>query len=185
MRLVNLGLSTFADALRAQGASVVEVDWRPPPADLVGVLTRLWADDRVDAANAEVVRRIEDVAPCAATVAPAGEVVPGLRDGLLLHSGPAISWQRVCDPQRRALTAAAVFEGWASDREDAEQRLASGEIASPQITRYSPRCSTSAASSPSMPNRSTIRTSRLPSSPGAARTASTSAFRSDIGGIEP
>ena len=129
MRVVNLGLSTFADALRAQGASVVEVDWRPPPADLVDVLTRLWADDRVDAANAEVVRRIESVAPSAVTVAPAGEVVPGLRDGLLLHSGPAISWDRVCDPQRRALTAAAVFEGWASGREEAEQRLATGEIA--------------------------------------------------------
>ena len=27
---VNVGLSTFADALRAQDAPVVEVDWRPP-----------------------------------------------------------------------------------------------------------------------------------------------------------
>ena len=27
---INVGLSTFADALRAQGAPVVEVDWRPP-----------------------------------------------------------------------------------------------------------------------------------------------------------
>jgi hypothetical protein len=127
---VNLGLSTFADALRDQGASVVEVDWRPPAADLVDVLKRLWGahGDRVAAANDEVVRRIEDAAPCAITVAPAGEVVPGLRDGLLLHSGPPIAWERVCDPQRRALTAAAVFEGWAADRDDAADRLAQGEI---------------------------------------------------------
>jgi uncharacterized protein DUF1116 len=125
---VNLGLSTFADALRDQGAPVVEVDWRPPPADLVEVLTRLWCD-RVGAANAEVVRRIEAAAPRAVTVARAGAVVPGLRDGLLLHSGPAVAWERVCDPQRRALVAAALFEGWASDRDDAARRLASGEIA--------------------------------------------------------
>jgi uncharacterized protein DUF1116 len=125
---VNLGLSVFADALRDQGAPVVEIDWRPPPADLVDVLTRLWGD-RVSAANEQVVARIEDVAPCAVTVAPAGEVVPRLRDGLLLHSGPPIEWPRVCDPQRRALTAAAVFEGWASDREDAARRLDAGEIA--------------------------------------------------------
>src|SRR5687767_2760159 len=111
---VNLGLGTFAEALRAQGASVVEIDWRPPPTDLVEVLTRLWGD-RVDAANAEVVRRLEAATPCALTVAPAREVVPGMRDGLLLHSGPAIDFALVCDPQRRALTAAAVFEGWASD----------------------------------------------------------------------
>ena len=128
VQAVNLGLSTFADALRDQGAPVVEVDWRPPPADLVGVLTRLWGD-RVAAANAEVVKRVEAVAPRAVTVRPAREVVPGMRDGLLLHSGPPIEWSRVCDPQRRALTAAAVFEGWASDRDDAAERLARGEIA--------------------------------------------------------
>ncbi|HEX5780499.1 MAG TPA: DUF1116 domain-containing protein, partial [Solirubrobacteraceae bacterium] len=128
MTFVNLGLSTFADALRAQGAPVVEIDWRPPPADLVEPLTRLWGD-RVAAANAEVVERVEAANPCAVTVAPAREVVPGLGDGLLLHSGPPIEWERVCDPQRRALTAAAVFEGWASDREDAARRLADGEIA--------------------------------------------------------
>lgn len=125
---VNLGVATFADALRAQGAPVVEVDWRPPPADLVAPLTRLWSD-RVAAANAAVVDRVEAATPCAVTVAPAREVVPDLRDGLLLHSGPPIAWERVCDPQRRALAAAAVFEGWAADREDAARRLADGEIA--------------------------------------------------------
>ena len=127
MTFVNLGLSTFADALRAQGAPVVEIDWRPPPADLVDVLKRLWSD-RVAAANAEVVERLEGVVPCAVTVAPARDVVPGLRDGLLLHSGPPIEWERVCDPQRRALVAAALFEGWAGDRDDAVRRLESGEI---------------------------------------------------------
>jgi hypothetical protein len=127
VQAVNLGLSTFADALRDQGASVVEVDWRPPPADLVDVLTRLWGD-RVAVANAEVVERIEAAAPCAVTVAPAGDVVPRLRDGLLLHSGPPIEWERVCDPQRRALIAAVLFEGWAGDRDDAVRRLERGEI---------------------------------------------------------
>jgi Protein of unknown function (DUF1116) len=54
--------------------------------------------------------------------------VPGLRDGLLLHSGPPIGWGRACDPQRRALVAAAVFEGWAGDREGAARMLEAGEI---------------------------------------------------------
>jgi hypothetical protein len=131
VQAVNLGLSTFAVALRDQGAPVVEVDWRPPAPELLGVLTHLWGaqGDRISAANAEVVRRIEAAAPCAVTVARAGAVVPGLRDGLLLHAGPPIEWERVCDPQRRALTAAALFEGWASDRDDAARRLERGEIA--------------------------------------------------------
>jgi hypothetical protein len=131
---VNLGLSTFADALRAQGASVVEVDWRPPAggdASAVALLTSLWGrhGDAIAAANARAVAAIEGSVPLALTVAPAGTVVPGLREGVLLHSGPPIEWERVCDPQRRALTAAAVFEGWAPDRADAARRIASGEIA--------------------------------------------------------
>ena len=54
----------FAEALRDQGAPVVEVDWRPPaggdPA-AIALLTRLWGahGDRVAAANADAVARIE------------------------------------------------------------------------------------------------------------------------------
>jgi hypothetical protein len=130
---VNVGLATFADALREQGAPVVAVDWRPPAdgdPSMLAVLERLWGaqGDRVAAANAAAVERIETAAPYAVAVAPAAGVVPGLRDGLLLHSGPPIDWRRVCDPQRRALCAAAVFEGWAPDRAAAERLLAAGEI---------------------------------------------------------
>ncbi len=131
---VSLGLSIFADALRDQGVEVAEVDWRPPAGgdpELLAPLTRLWGEhgDRVAAANDEAVSRMERCVPQAVTVAPARAVVPGLREGLLLHSGPPIEFARVCDPQRRALTAAAVFEGWAPDRESAERLLAGGEIA--------------------------------------------------------
>ena len=45
---------------------------------------------------------------------------PGCATALLLHSGPPITWDRVCDPQRRALLAAVLFEGWAPDRAAAD-----------------------------------------------------------------
>ncbi|MDA0159677.1 DUF1116 domain-containing protein [Solirubrobacter ginsenosidimutans] len=130
---VNLGLSTFADALRAQDAPVVQVDWRPPAggdATMLDVLTRLWGRHGrvVGAANADAVARIEGCSPRAVTVAAASSVVPGLEDGVLLHSGPPIAWERVCDPQRRALLAAVVFEGWAASRAEAASLLERGEI---------------------------------------------------------
>jgi hypothetical protein len=130
---VNLGLDQFADALREQGAPVVQVDWRPPAggdAAMLDVLTRLWGrhGSRVSAANAEAVRRIEGCAPVAVTVARAGDVIPGLADGTLLHSGPPITWDRVCDPQRRAMLAAVLFEGWASSRSEAAALFERGEI---------------------------------------------------------
>jgi hypothetical protein len=130
---VNVGLASFGEAVRAQGSEVLDVDWRPPaggdPA-LIGLLERLWGahGPRVDEANREVVRRIEASRPVAVTVAPAGEVIDGLGDRMLLHSGPAIGFDRVCDPQRRAMAAACVFEGWAVHRDEAEGLLATGAV---------------------------------------------------------
>jgi hypothetical protein len=131
---VNVGLSTFADALRDQGAPVVDVDWRPPAggdADTVALLARLWGEhgDAIADANSRAVAAIEGASPRAVTVAPARDVVPGMRDGLLLHAGPPITLDRVCDPQRRALVAAVLFEGWADDRDSAAEVLARGEVA--------------------------------------------------------
>ena len=43
VRAVNVGLKLFGDALRAQGAAAVDVDWRIPAGgrpDLVRALTR-------------------------------------------------------------------------------------------------------------------------------------------------
>ena len=31
LKVVNIGISTFADDLRSQGVDVVHVDWKPPP----------------------------------------------------------------------------------------------------------------------------------------------------------
>jgi hypothetical protein len=130
---VNVGLRSFGEAVREQGAEALDVDWRPPaggdPA-MIGVLERLWGvhGRRVDDANREVVGRIEAARPQAITVAPAGNVISGLGDRMLLHAGPAIAYDRVCDPQRRAMAAACVFEGWAADRAEAQRLLAAGEV---------------------------------------------------------
>jgi hypothetical protein len=130
---VNVGLGSFADAVRTQGGEVAEVDWRPPgggDAAIVALLERAWGacGERIEQANAAAVRAIEAARPHAVTVAPAGQVIDGLGDRTLLHAGPPIAWERVCDPQRRALVAACLLEGWAPSREVAARRLADGEI---------------------------------------------------------
>lgn len=131
---VNVGLPLFAEAVRTQGAPVVDVDWRPPAGgdpDTVHALERLWGVHAglVEAANDEAVRRIESATPRAIAVARAGDALPVLGDRTLLHSGTAIEWDRMCGPQRRALAAACIFEGWARDREEAVALLASGGVA--------------------------------------------------------
>lgn len=134
VEVVNVGLPMFADAVADQGVPVQHVDWRPPAGgdpELVRALTTVYGGRAagIEAANAEVVRRLDTGAPSLVTVAPAADVVPGMAHRTLLHCGPAIDYDRVCDPLRRSMRAAAVAEGWAPDVAAADRMLAAGDIA--------------------------------------------------------
>jgi hypothetical protein len=153
---VNVGLASFGAALRDQGAAALDVEWRPPAGGdpkAVALLERLWGrhGELVDVANAEAVARIEAARPLAVTVAPAGEAIGGLSGRALLHSGPPITWDRVCDPQRRALAAACVFEGWARDRGEAAALLADGDVALSSGNEHGHVGAMTGVCSPSMP----------------------------------
>ena len=56
--------------------------------------------ERVEAGNEEAVRRLLGADPVLVDVAPASEVVDGLQERMILHSGPPIEWQRMCGAQR-------------------------------------------------------------------------------------
>jgi len=84
---------------------------------------------RINEANEEAFRRLTAGDPVLVDVAPAGEAIPGLRDRMILHSGPPVSWERMCGAQRGACIGMCLFEGWASDPGEAERLLASGAIA--------------------------------------------------------
>jgi hypothetical protein len=85
--------------------------------------------ERINAANDEAFRRIVASDPVLVDVAPASEVIPGLRDRMILHSGPPVAWSRMCGAQRGAAIGMCLFEGWAKDAAEAERMLGSGEIA--------------------------------------------------------
>src|ERR1700740_125757 len=85
--------------------------------------------ERINAANEEALRRIVAADPVLVDVAAAAKVIPGMRDRLILHSGPPIDWKRMCGAQKGAAIGMCLFEGWAKDREEAERLLASGAIA--------------------------------------------------------
>jgi hypothetical protein len=131
VRVVNVGLPLFAEAVRAQGAAAVAVDWRIPAggrSDLLAALARLYGPlaERVDAANREVLRRLDQGAPALVGVASAAEVVPGMGDRTVLHCGPPLAWEDFCDPLRRSARATVMAEGWAEDAAEADRLLAGG-----------------------------------------------------------
>jgi hypothetical protein len=82
----------------------------------------------VEAANGEAAARIAAADPVLVDVAPAGEVVEGLGEGLILHAGPPITWERMCGAQRGSVIGQILFEGWAKTPGEAERMAASGEV---------------------------------------------------------
>lgn len=131
--VVNVGLSVFGDALREQDVDVVDVDWRIPAGGddaLVDALTWLHGPraDTIHAANVEVVRRLDSAAPALHRVRRAGDVVPGMGERTILHSGPPLEFERFCDALRRSVTATAVSAGWADDANDVRALIEAGEI---------------------------------------------------------
>ena len=83
--IVAAGVDVFSDALRAQGAEVHDVDWRPPgfgdPADLAA----LALDPRRNSANRVAVERILAAGSQLVDVRPAREVI-GLADRYFLNA---------------------------------------------------------------------------------------------------
>ncbi|MDH4268234.1 MAG: DUF1116 domain-containing protein, partial [Deltaproteobacteria bacterium] len=83
---------------------------------------------KIEGANSEAVKRLNTADPALVDIAPAGEVIPGLQDKMILHSGPPVDWVHMCGAQRGAMMGAAIFERWAKDVDEALRLLESGEI---------------------------------------------------------
>ncbi|MES1244793.1 MAG: DUF1116 domain-containing protein [Acidobacteriota bacterium] len=82
----------------------------------------------INAANQTAVGRMISSRPMLTGVARAGDVVPGLRENLLLHAGPPIEWERMSGPLRGAVIGALIFEGLAKDEAGAVAMVERGEI---------------------------------------------------------
>jgi Protein of unknown function (DUF1116) len=131
--VVNVGLPLFAAAVAEQGRPAVQVDWRIPGGgrpEVVAALRRLSGPltDRIDAANAEVLRRLDTGTAMLTGISRAADVVPEMSGRTLLHPGPSLELAAACDPLRRSMRAAVVAEGWAATVADADTLLASGGV---------------------------------------------------------
>jgi hypothetical protein len=82
----------------------------------------------IEKANAEATERMMEARPVLVGLGKARDVIPGMRDNLLLHAGPPITWERASGPMQGAITGALIFEGKAKDKADAQALVESGEI---------------------------------------------------------
>ncbi len=128
VKVVNLGLQSFADNL---GSSAIHLDWRPPAGgdpSLIKALSSIAALDMVDSANAVAVEKVLQGKPHLLGIGKALDVIPGMRENLILHAGPPVSWKRMCGPMKGAVIGALMYEGKANNVEEATALAASGAI---------------------------------------------------------
>ena len=120
VRGVTVGARLLAEALEAEHT---DVDWRPP-------LRRLSPSADVERANQEAVARVLEARPMWVGMGVARDVVPGMREDLLLHSGPPLRWEDTSGPMRGALEGALRLEGRSStDLDPCHHHLAVGPMA--------------------------------------------------------
>ncbi|SMF83742.1 Protein of unknown function [Paenibacillus uliginis N3/975] len=82
----------------------------------------------IDEANQAVIQKIVAGAPFLVDVVPAKSVVDQLKGQVLLHAGPPIEFADMTGPMQGACIGAVLFEGWATNEEQAMTMLEQGEV---------------------------------------------------------
>ncbi len=82
----------------------------------------------IEEANNNAVSTILKAKPVLTGISTAGEVIPGMRKKLILHSGPPVTWENMCGPARGAVIGALIYEGLAANPSEAQELAASGDI---------------------------------------------------------
>lgn len=82
----------------------------------------------IDSANSTAVARMMEARPVLTGLGKAVDVIPNMRENLLLHAGPPIAWPAMSGPLRGAIMGALIYEGQAKSAEEAEALATSGAI---------------------------------------------------------
>lgn len=152
VKVVNVGVPAFGEAVRSAGAEAVQVEWRPPLDVPEACRRALHASQRRrERANAEALERILSAAPQWVGMGRAMDLIPGMHENLLLHAGPPITWDRMCGPLQGAILGALLYERRASSIPAARRLAASGKIQFAPCHEHGATGPMAGVVSPSMP----------------------------------
>lgn len=107
---------------------------------------------QIEKANEKVMDILLNGQPTWVDVKPAGEVIPGFKRNMLLHSGPPIEdMDQIVPPLQTSLCGAAIHEGLANTTEKAWEMIKTGEIIIYPAQDYACSCAAVVVTSASMP----------------------------------
>ena len=131
LKILNIGTSKFKDDLELQGQDVLQLDWVPAAGgdiELLNIIDRLSGREDIKEANKKAVERMMNSHPMLIDIDKAINVIPGMKENMILHSGPPIEWERMAGPMKGAVIGALIYEGRAKNEEEAIKIASSGEI---------------------------------------------------------
>jgi hypothetical protein len=102
-------------------------------------------------ANAVAIDRMLRVRPNLVDIGVAADVFEDMTPHTFLHAGPPLEWERASGPMRGAIIGAMLYEGLASDPDDAATRAARGEIELSPCHHHGAVGPMAGVTSPSMP----------------------------------
>jgi len=154
LRVVNVGLASFADAIRQSGATATQVQWTPPARGdraVASALASLVKHPAVETANARAFEAYAAAMPVLEGLGIAGKCVPRMAGRTILHAGPPIEWSRMCGPMQGAILGAILYEGWAPTEKRARVLAAGGKLRFAPCHHHDAVGPMSGVISPSMP----------------------------------
>ena len=83
---------------------------------------------KIEQANDIAANRLIQAEPVWEDVRPAGDVLEGMEDYTVTHSGPPIDYEDMVRLHQRGMVSACLFEGWAKTEEDALRLIHSGKL---------------------------------------------------------
>jgi hypothetical protein len=132
LKVANVGVSHFAESLEAQGVQTAQVSWRPPADAKLGVLLRKVAgtdfDRKIEEANKKVLDALLAGDPRWVGIKPAGKAIPGFTKNMILHAGPPISWERMCNVQKKGVLGGLLHEKLAENYDEALKLVLDGKV---------------------------------------------------------
>ncbi|MBM7561694.1 YlbE family protein [Fusibacter tunisiensis] len=79
-------------------------------------------------ANQEAMNRLQKAQPTIVGLGIAGETLPGMTKKTIFHAGPPVTWNNMTGPLKGAVIGGLIYEGLASNEEEAIKLAESGEI---------------------------------------------------------
>jgi len=128
-KVINIGLEKFAVDLKTQGIDVVNLLWKPPLPVENSYHHKINSlpENIIAPANKKALEIINSGKAVLTGMDVALKVIPGMHKDLILHSGPPVSWDRMCGPMRGAIIGALIYEDRAKNAEEAEKNCRFGK----------------------------------------------------------